>query len=760
MITKLKDLVDAMLRINQRDTGESLPAYPYAEQGVDVHHLLRAMRRHLRSALALIGLFLALGVLALVVITPQYTATAQLLIDARQSQAVLDPNNTLMATGYADSSMVDSQVEVLKSERIASAVIDKVKYGQKEASQDDDPVAFLAPLFSLFASDAPVNPYEQERKVIEAFTRNLTVKRTGMSYVIEVAFRSADPQMAADVANSTANTYILDQLESKYEATRRAGIWMQDRLSELRDQALAADRAVQDYKSKNDLIDTSRGLVSDQQLQDLNTALIGARSDTAASQARLQRVEDILKLGQATGITKEAVGDSLSNPLISKLREQYLDAAKREADWRQRYGVNHEAVVNLRREMEGLQQSLFKELSHISETYRSDFEIAKAREASLQQNLDNLVNHARTTGQAQVKLRELESTAQSYRALYDNFLQRYMQASQQQSFPITEARVITDAAKPLKPSAPKAILILAGSLVLGLAASAGMIFLRETGNKTFRSAADIEQYLHLDCLGVLPRLTTKAPALKAGQTGFDSTTGPMRQVVADPFSRFAETLRSVKVSADVSGVGHAIKVFGIVSTLPKEGKSTISANFAQLIAHGGSRCVLVDLDLRNPSLTKRLWPGATKGVLELVHGKAKLSEASLVDPVTGLTFIPAVVPGHIVHTNELMASPAMKTLLDQLKTSFDYVVVDLPPLAPVVDVLASTHLVDTYVYVLEWGSTNRELVETTLMSNRKVRDKLLGCVLNKVNLASLRRLEDYGSKYHHHKYHIDYGADR
>ena len=318
------------------------------------------------------------------------------------------------------------------------------------------------------------------------------------------------------------------------------------------------------------------------------------------------------------------------------LRTQYLDAVKREADWSKRYGPDHIAVVNLNNEIKGLQRSLFTELSRIAETYKSDLEIARAREASLSSSLEQLMVQAKLTGQAQVELRELESNAQSYRALYDNFLQRFMQATQQQSFPITEARLITDASTPLRASSPRTTLIVAGGLFLGLLMGFGVGMWRERMNRTFRLPADVERYLGLDCLGVLPLLPSSvATPVPAGQSAFDSSTGIMRQVTSDPFSRFSETLRSVKVSADVSIHSRAVKVIGIVSTLPKEGKSTVSANFAQLIAHSGQRCVLIDGDLRNPTLTRRLAPGRSAGLLELVFGKATLEEVSIVDRMTG-----------------------------------------------------------------------------------------------------------------------------
>ena len=151
------------------------------------------------------------------------------------------------------------------------------------------------------------------------------------------------------------------------------------------------------------------------------------------------------------------VADTLKSEVISKLRSQYLELARREADWTPRYGANHLAVVNVRNQMRELQNSIRNELERIAETYQSDFEIAKQHEDSVQKQLDQAVSQSHVTNEAQVALRELESNAQTYRALYDNFLQRYMESVQQQSFPITEARVITAATPPLSKSKPKGV---------------------------------------------------------------------------------------------------------------------------------------------------------------------------------------------------------------------------------------------------------------------------------------------------------------
>ncbi|UDQ88148.1 AAA family ATPase [Xanthobacter autotrophicus] len=749
-----------MLRIDKSGPGKSLNIQTEGE--LDLVNLLQVVRRQKWVIAAVAGAAASLAALYCFVASPQYTANAELLIDTQQARGL---EVMPQLTGLMDSSGIDSQVQILQSERIAKAVIKELKLVEakkKEIEENGNSVfstvaGFLLPFLD---SNTPMSDYELERKLIIDFGRRLRVKRVGLSYVISIDYVATNAVQAADIANQLAEAYIVDQLEAKYQATRRASVWLQDRIAELRDQALAADRAVQDFKAKNNIIDTQRGLISDQQLSELTTQLITARTAVAEAQARYERVNSIIKQGGVTGTSDEVVSDVLNNEVISRLRTQYLDAVKREADWSKRYGPDHIAVLNLNGEIKGLQRSLFTELSRIAETYKSDLEISRAREASLSSSLEQLMVQAKLTGQAQVELRELESNAQSYRALYDNFLQRFMQATQQQSFPITEARLITDASTPLRASSPRTTLIVAGGLFVGLLAGFGAGMWRERMNRTFRLPADVERYLGLECLGVLPLLPSSvATPVPAGQSAFDSSTGIMRQVTSDPFSRFSETLRSVKVAADVSIHSRAVKVIGIISTLPKEGKSTVSANFAQLIAHSGQRCVLIDGDLRNPTLTRRLAPGRSLGLLDLVFGKATLDEVSIVDRMTGLRFIPAVVPGDIVHTNEILASEQMSAVLDALKREVDYIVIDFPPLAPVVDVLASTHIVDGYVYVLDWGSSNRDLVMNTLQNAHAVYEKVLGCLLNKADLKALRSLEDYGSKYYYHKYYASYGRE-
>ena len=210
------------------------------------------------------------------------------------------------------------------------------------------------------------------------------------------------------------------------------------------------------------------------------------------------------------------------------------------------------------------------------------------------------------------------------------------------------------------------------------------------------------------------------------------------------------------MSADLSGAAKSNKVIGITSSLPNEGKSTIAASLAQLSAHGGARVILVDCDLRKPSLSQELAPKATKGLLDIVTDRVNLDEVIWSDPSSKLSFLPAGVKSRLVHTSEILASDAMKHFFNRLRESYDYVIVDLSPIVPVVDVRATTHILDAYVFVVEWGKTKIDVAEHALNTAHGVYDNLMGVVLNKVNLKGLSRYEGH-IDYYYSRYYAHYG---
>lgn len=207
---------------------------------------------------------------------------------------------------------------------------------------------------------------------------------------------------------------------------------------------------------------------------------------------------------------------------------------------------------------------------------------------------------------------------------------------------------------------------------------------------------------------------------------------------------FTEAFRAIKVSAWLLATIRENKVIGVTSTLSGEGKSTVAANLAALMADSGKRVILIDADLRNPTLAHSLSPRPTTGWLEVTGGKIDLAQATGWDPATGLALLPLVLNEAPVHSDEVLASQEFRDLVDRLRQSYDYVIIDLPPIAPVVDVRAIAPAIDSFVFVVEWGSTRIKAVLRHLLAERELHDRLLGVVLNKANLKMLERFEQPG----------------
>src|SRR5262249_38824328 len=242
-------------------------------------------------------------------------------------------------------------------------------------------------------------------------------------------------------------------------------------------QASTAERAVVEFRSKNNIVAAGATLMNDQQLAELTRDLDAARTRTADVQARLDRIEGVLRSKQSTATRNETVSDTLNNPIISKLREKYLDVVNREADWSERYGRNHAAVVSLRKQMQEIRRSIADELGRIAETYKSEYQIAKSRQAELENRLAASVSRSQDVKQAQVPLHSLESAAQSYRKLYDDFLQRHTESVQQQSFPMTDARLITPASA--NKTHPRTFLVWMTAILAGGMVGVGIGAIRE-----------------------------------------------------------------------------------------------------------------------------------------------------------------------------------------------------------------------------------------------------------------------------------------
>jgi succinoglycan biosynthesis transport protein ExoP len=285
----------------------------------------------------------------------------------------------------------------------------------------------------------------------------------------------------------------------------------------------------------------------------------------------------------------------------------------------------------------------------------------------------------------------------------------------------------------------------------------------EIWRHVFRTRHDVNARLQTNCIAMVPKIksmmaTPELAIPRPAQSAF----GP-RTIVSDqdffwhvldaPMSRFAESIRSIKLAIDTSDANKSHKIIALTSALPREGKSAVSTALAQLLSHSGAKTILVDCNFRHPSISQILTPNAKIGILEIISGAANLEDVVWTEPYTNLTFLPTVANNRLVNSHEVLTSDAANALFNNLRGMYDYVIIDLSPLAPIIDARTTTQFIDSYILVVEWGRTRVEDVERALTDARAIHDNLLGVVLNKANMRGLARYDSRHSNYHSDRYY-------
>ena len=753
----------------EAENSRVLPDGPVSSVREKLDLALGFLRRRYLALIA--GLVVAfIGAAIYLLLAPSiYTATAVMMIDTRKTPAL---QSSLLGDAPPDSGWIESQIGLLKSQSIAAYLVKQLRLADEPELNglDRGLVDKVLSRFGWSAAD-PVSEAERTGNAIGAVLGQLEVQRVGLSYLIRINFRSTNPELASKIANAVVDGYIYDQLNAKYQANRRAGDWLQERLQALRDQAATAERAAIDFKTKNNIVATGGGLMNEQQLADISGQFAKARAQVSDLQIRLKRIQTVRQAYRddyTPGSPDETVTEEMNNPIISSLRGRYLELMNRAAEWSAKYGESHNAVVNARSQIRAIRSSIRNELERIEQTHKSELEIAQKRQADVEKALSSLITQSTETNQAQVTLFSLDAAAKSYRKLYDEFLQRHTAAVQQQTYPVSDARQVSPAGAAKTSPSPLRVWLLAlfGGGLLGI----GFGSLREILDRGFRSREQMRAVLEKDCIALVPLLpqikrrwlladrqsdllkiprVSELEAVLLGQStarNIRSVPASVREVVHSPGSSFAEAIQSIKLSLDMSALPK--KVIGVTSAMASEGKSSIAAALAAELAQRGERVILVDCDIRNPSLSRLLAPGGQVDLLDVLDGRAHLSEAIWTDPNSRMAFLP-INRRKQQTAIDVLSSDQIKTLFSTLQIHYDYVVVDLSPLMAATDVRATSRFVNSYLLVVEWGATKAESVQYALRNAPHVYENLIGTVLNKVDVSRLGRYDRYGSQYYY-----------
>ena len=470
---------------------------------------LAFLRRQYIVIIVAAALATAAAVIYLLVTPPTYSAQAQIIV-AGPPQFVQQQSLNLSPF---DVNQIETQLQIIKSSPIAVAVINELKLEKDPDLSESLGYRIRAWLWPP-PNEQTKTPAQPPETAIKAFQEGLSASRVGYSNIIEISYTSSSPKRAAEIANAVAKAYIADQLNAKLDANRIATGWLQERLRDLDEQALTAERAIGAYKSQNNIVATSGGSsIEEQKLTDINNRLTAARGQASEALVKLNRYETILRsnsLDTASICTLDVGGPDANG--INSIREKYLELARSESDLSARFGPDHRAVIDLGTRMRDLRASILDEVRRLAGAAKGELEFSKLRQAELEKQLAQALSQVQSTKAAEITIRSLENQAKTLRGMYDTFLQRYMGSMQQETFPNTETRVFSLAVPPQTKDKPKGKKILFMGLAGGLALGFGLGLLRELMDRVFRTSRQIEAELDLPCLSLVPLLGGAKPA--------------------------------------------------------------------------------------------------------------------------------------------------------------------------------------------------------------------------------------------------------
>ncbi|MEM7767818.1 MAG: Wzz/FepE/Etk N-terminal domain-containing protein [Pseudomonadota bacterium] len=722
---------------------------------VDVKALIRTVRR--RFWLGLISALLTFLAVAVYTFqqTPMFSATTRLVLDTQQD--AFEVGNNLLGLP-ANTAAIDTELEIMRSETLLQKVVPRLSLSDyaefnwrlQDPSLIDTVTDQVTGLFSGNADAGPPPTAEQQAEGLLRYAtfrlgQSINVARLGPTYVIDVTAESENPQLAADIANAVADQYLVEQLEAKLEATRRANDWLSDRLSSLKDEVDAKERAVEIYRNDNGLLVSEGSTLTEQEISDLTAQRSLQSADLSEAQARLTQVRSVIRSGQGA----ESTAEVLNSAVISQLRAQQSEVQRRRADLLTTRGPRHPDVLAVNAEAADITQQINSEVNRIVTSLENQVSIARGRLESIDRDLGNARGRLASNNRAEVTLRQLEREAEASRALYENFLEQFKQTSEESDLVQADARVLSSAKLPTRPSSPRTNVNLMLGLLMGLVVAGGLIFLAELGENHFSSGEEVERLLRAPALGSIPLLT--------GLRGFGKQRkSPADYAIENPLSAFSESIRNLRASIIFADLDNPAKTVAVCSSLPNEGKTMTTYALGRMSAVSGSRTLVIDGDFRRRQLTEATGVEPEVGLIEHLFGEVALEQALLTDEASGLDILP--LSNQRNTPRDVFGSRSFDALLQRLEEHYDLIVIDTGPLLLMAESRVIVSKVDQVIVVAKWRSTTRTALKQTMGILNQFHANVAGVVLNFVDLRKKRLLENGGATYKAYSKYYSEGA--
>lgn len=677
---------------------------------------------------AIIALLTGLAIAYAALATPRYTSSVQLILDG-QAGPIFNIEAAI-AGQPQDQAGILSEIDVIRSYNLAGRVTDKLDLMSNpefNVSLQPEP-ALLAAIREYLPVVAGwidrLGSDDQERTIrdrtIDEVRSRLRVSQLPQSRTIQISFTSESPKLAAQIANTWADSYLVARLEDRLSTAQRKSSWLSARVAALRESVEESERVVERYRKEHGLFTGERVSLLTEQVSDLTSRLTEATIGRRAAEANLSQARRLAAGSQDISTAAQV----LQSDLIVRFRQEEAALERREAEMSENLGPRHPQMIQIQAERARLRDSIRLQINKIVRGLENELAVARDREQALSNDLNSLKAKVADSNRAAIGLRDLERDAEAKRLLLDRFLANFTESSSQEdrASQVTGARLISPALVPEKPTYPRTGMLIGLALVASTVLAMIAAFIVEYFDKGYRSAEQIERDTGLPVIAHVPLVSA------AQRRGKDVT----RYVLSNPSSAYAEAVRGLYTRCLLTLDDKTPKSILFVSSEAGEGKTSLSMSLARQQAAAGRKVVLLDIDFRRSPVSKLSGLTPEPGLSDVLIRRVRMADVVRRDPGSAADIIVAGKPW--LSHESIAASPAFKELLSELRRHYQLIVIDAPPILAMPDVHLVSSLSDFTVLVVKWGGPAERLVQHAIGQIIKFGGRVDGAVLSMINV--------------------------
>jgi polysaccharide biosynthesis transport protein len=699
---------------------------------------IRVLLKRKWTVLACLLTIFSVVAVASLKMTPVYEAGGSIEINKPDSGLVNFSNSPTFNVDYYDPTELETEVKILQSDLLALQVVKELALDRRPEFGGKTPAL---PSSLDLAPDPLQADSGRTSALISGFRGNLRVSLAPNTHIVEVHFRSPDKELAAEVVNTLMSTYTENNFKSRFNSTMQASDWLSKQLVDLQMKVESSQEKLVRYQKEHEIlgIDEKQNITTEK-LDELNKALTMAESERMDKESiyRLVQSGDTdTVVSAASALDGAGTATQSASGLLELLRSKEADVKIQAAELSTQFGPSYPKVAQLNSQLKEIDAQILLETKKVVGKIRGQYMAAVQRESMLHEALEKQKQEANKLNESAIEYSILKRDLDSYRTLYEGLLEKMKEAGVSAGLKSNNFRIVDSARVPTTPIEPNIPRNLSFAFMLGLTSGVGLAFLLEGLDNTVRTTEQAQMISGLPPLGMIPLGSRSAREGANAKRLVIATSKEAVELVTQvrPQSQMAESYRALRTSLLLSNLGAPPKVIMITSALPQEGKTTTSINCAVVLAQKGIRVLLIDADLRRPSIHKTLGMGPRSGLSNVLTGSATLQQTITRSPILpNLSVLPAGTPPP--NPAELLASPNMRDVLEELRGQYDHIVVDTPPTLSVTDAVVLSPRADAIVLVIRSGQTTKQALRRSRDILMQVNAKVSGVLLNAVDLTS------------------------